>query len=79
MQFQADLLGSPVEVAADSETTGLGVAALAGMAVGIWPGLDSVRALIRSGARYEPAMSRDEAAGRQAEWRHALERAFSRA
>ena len=79
MQFQADLLGSPVEVAADSETTGLGVAALAGMAVGIWPGLDSVRALIRSGARYEPAMSRDEAADRQAEWRHALERAFSRA
>ena len=79
MQFQADLLGSPVEVAADSETTGLGVAALAGMAVGIWPGLDSVRALIRSGARYEPAMSRDEAVGRQAEWRRALERAFSRA
>ena len=79
MQFQADLLGAPVEVAADSETTGLGVAALSGMAVGIWPDLDSVRARIRSGARYEPAISRDEAAGRQVEWRRALGRAFSRA
>ncbi len=37
MQFQADLIGSPVEVAADADATALGAAALAGLAVGVWP------------------------------------------
>ena len=79
MQFQADLLGCPVEVAADPETTALGAAALAGMAVGTWPDLDALRRRIRSGSRYEPAMSRDEAKSRQHEWRRAVRRALSRA
>lgn len=78
MQFQADLLGCPVEVAADSETTALGAAALAGMAVGTWPDLDALRRRIRASARYEPAMSRDEAESRQDEWRRAVRRALSR-
>ena len=79
MQFQSDLLGCPVEVAADAETTALGAAALAGMAVGTWPDLEALRLRIRSGARYEPAMSRDESARRRDEWRVALRRALSRA
>jgi glycerol kinase len=79
LQFQADLLGCPVEVAADSETTALGAAALAGMAVGTWPDLDALRRRIRSGARYEPAMSRDEAASRKNEWQRALRRALTSA
>jgi glycerol kinase len=79
MQFQSDLLGCPVEVAADIETTALGAAALAGMAVGTWPDLEALRRRIRSGARYEPAMSRDEAASRQNKWRRALKRALSSA
>ena len=37
MQLQADLIGSPVEVAADSDATALGAAALAGLAIGTWP------------------------------------------
>src|SRR5262249_61749918 len=37
MQFQADLLGCPVEVAAEQETTALGAAALAGLTIGLWP------------------------------------------
>ena len=37
MQFQADLLGCPVEVAAELQTTALGAAALAGRAIGLWP------------------------------------------
>jgi len=79
MQFQADLLGCPVEVAADTETTALGAAALAGLAVGTWPGLDALRLHVRSGARYEPAMRRDEAEGRRDEWRRALQRTLSSA
>jgi len=78
MQFQADLLGCPIVVAADSETTALGAAALAGMAVGTWPDLDALRRRIRPGARYEPEMSRDKAETQKEEWRRALRRALSR-
>jgi glycerol kinase len=75
MQLQADLLGCPVEVAADAEATALGAAALAGLGTGLWPGVQAVRELVRRGALYEPALSRDEAAARRVEWRRALERA----
>ena len=77
MQFQSDLLGCPVEIAADAETTALGAAALAGLGVGIWPDAEALRRHIRRGARYEPGMSRDEAAERRAEWQRGLQRALS--
>ena len=76
MQFQADLLGCPVEVAAEQETTALGAAALAGRAVGLWPDDDAIRRLLRPGAVYEPAADPESVAGRRAEWRSALERAL---
>ena len=76
MQFQADLLGCPVEVAAEQETTALGAAALAGRAVGLWPGDDEIRQLLSPGAVYEPAADRDWVAARRAEWRSALDRAL---
>ena len=50
MQFQADLLGVPVEVAAEPEQTALGAALLAGLAVGLWTEPRAAPA----GARYEP-------------------------
>jgi glycerol kinase len=75
MQLQADLLGLPVEIAADAEATALGAAALAGLGVGTWGGLDDVRRLIRHDEVYEPALSRDEAAARREEWARAVERA----
>jgi glycerol kinase len=76
MQFQADLLGRPVEVAAEPETTALGAAALAGLAVGIWPGPEATRALIRRGATYEPSGDRADLAERRAAWRLAVRRAL---
>jgi len=76
MQFQADLLGCPVEVAAERETTALGAAALAGRAMGLWPDDDAIRARLRRGAVYEPAADRDSVAARRAEWRSALDRAL---
>jgi glycerol kinase len=78
MQFQADLLGCSVEVAADAEATALGAAALAGLAIGVWPSEEALARLIRTGARYEPRMSRDEAAAHQDAWRQAVARARSR-
>jgi glycerol kinase len=77
MQFQADVQGCPVEVAADADATALGAAALAGLATGVWEGPEAIRARVRLGACYEPAMSRDEASARRAEWRRAVERARS--
>src|SRR5919198_1034526 len=55
MQFQADLLGCPVEVAAERQTTALGAAALAGLAIGVWKDTDEIRARIPRGATYEPS------------------------
>ena len=77
MQFQADILGIPVEVAGDREMTALGAAALAGLAVGTWNALGEVAAAWHLGARYEPGMSRDEAGERLAGWHAAVERARS--
>ena len=76
MQFQADLLGCPVEVAAEQETTALGAAALAGRAIGLWPDDDAIRTRLRRGVVYEPAADRDSVAARRAEWRSALSRAL---
>jgi glycerol kinase len=76
MQFQADLLGCPVEVAAEQETTALGAAALAGRAVGLWPDDDAIRRRLRPGAVYEPAADRNSVAARRAEWRSAVDRAL---
>src|SRR5919201_250857 len=64
MQLQADLLGVPVEVAAERETTALGAAALASGA--------PVR--VRVGARYEPTLDPDEAKASRAAWAQALRR-----
>jgi glycerol kinase len=76
MQFQADLLGCRVEVAAELQTTALGAAALAGRAIGLWPGDDAIRTRLRSGAVYEPTPDRDRVAARRREWRSALDRAL---
>ena len=65
MQFQADLLGIPVEVAAERETTALGAAALAA----------GHGARVAVGATFEPRSSADEVAARRSEWHDALARA----
>ncbi|MGE4277574.1 MAG: glycerol kinase GlpK [Lawsonibacter sp.] len=56
MQFQSDLLNKPVLRPAIRETTALGAAYLAGLAVGVWTSLDEIRALRTLNQRYEPHM-----------------------
>ena len=73
MQFQADVLGVPVVVPRISETTALGAAYLAGVAVGLWSE-EQTREMWRQAARYEPGMSEDRREALLAEWRRALER-----
>jgi glycerol kinase len=74
MQFQADLLGVPVVRPAVTETTALGAAFLAGLAVGLLPERQRITAGWRVERRFEPAMSRERAAELKAGWRRAVER-----
>ncbi len=74
MQFQADLLGVPVVRPVVTETTALGAAYLAGLAVGFWAGPDDLRSKRKGDVRFEPTMAADEAARRRQLWRRAVER-----
>ena len=57
MQFQADVLDVPVVRPTIAETTCLGAAYAAGLAVGFWPDLETLRAQWRVDARWTPSMS----------------------
>lgn len=74
MQFQADVLGAPVVVPEITETTALGAAYLAGIAVGEWD-REGVAAMWRERASYEPAMSEDERKSLLGRWHEAVARA----
>lgn len=76
MQFQADVLGIPVVRPAVAETTALGAAYAAGLAVGFWAHLDELRANWREGRRWEPRMDDAERAERLRVWRKAVTRTF---
>jgi glycerol kinase len=76
MQFQADIAGIPVEVPEERETTALGAAALAGLAVGTWSSQEEVAEAWRCARRYEPALEREAAERLLGEWRLAVRRAL---
>jgi glycerol kinase len=73
MQFQADVLGAEVVVPEVAETTALGAAYLAGIAIGRWTP-EQVGEMWREAARYEPAMGVGEREELLAGWRRALQR-----
>ena len=75
MQHQADLLGVPVIRPRIIETTALGAAYLAGLAVGYWKNADEISAQWQTDRTFEPAMSRDVAVQLMARWSKALSRA----
>ncbi len=74
MQFQADVLGVPVVRPRVTETTALGAAYLAGLAVGFWSSTRELLAGREGDARFEPRMNPDERAARRAKWKQAVER-----
>jgi glycerol kinase len=76
MQFQADQLGVPVVRPEVTETTALGAAYAAGLAVGYWGGLDDLRRNWAEGARWLPAMADDERERLYAQWKKAVTRTF---
>jgi glycerol kinase len=74
MQFQADQLGLPVEVAVEREMTAIGAAALAGLGIGMWRDTSELSAVWRCGARYEPSVDREQADALYRGWLTAVER-----
>ncbi|MGA9027780.1 MAG: glycerol kinase GlpK [Steroidobacteraceae bacterium] len=74
MQFQADLLGVPVVRPRITETTALGAAYLAGLAVGFWHSQDELAGNWQVDRRFEPSIGRDQAAACMHQWARAVER-----
>jgi len=74
-QFQADILGIPVERPATTESTALGAAYLAGLATGFWRDEQELAAHLQLGRRFEPTMDASRREELYAGWERAVERA----
>ena len=76
MQFQSDILGVPVVRPVVAETTALGAAYAAGLAVEFWAGLDELRHNWGIGATWSPNMQPEVRAKLYAGWKKAVTRTF---
>jgi glycerol kinase len=74
MQFQADILGVPVEVPKITETTALGSAYMAGLATGFWESREEIDAKWKLARRYDPEMTEEEREQLHRRWLNAVER-----
>jgi glycerol kinase len=74
MQFQADLLQTPIERPRMVETTALGAAFLAGIGTGVWAGTKEVAKAWKPGKRFMPKMKEETREGHLARWRKAIAR-----
>ncbi len=74
MQFQSDIIGCPVTRPRSAESTALGAAYLAGLAVGFWSGLDELRRNVQIDRTFEPAMDEET----RSKLLHGWEKAVSR-
>jgi len=77
MTFQADILNVPVIRPRVSETTALGAAYAAGLAVGFWPDLESLRRNWVEEQRWRPVMDESTREGLYRQWKKAVERTFN--
>jgi glycerol kinase len=74
MQFQADILGIPIELTAIPDTTALGAGYLAGLAVGVWQDMDEIARKHFTSRIFEPMMSTDRRERLYHDWQRAVER-----
>ena len=77
MQFQADILGVPVIRPVVTETTSLGAAYAAGLAVGFWEDLEQLKSLWKEGKRWLPNMPTAEREKHMRQWKKAIERSLN--
>ena len=76
MQTQADIIGAPVNRPRCVETTAMGAAYLAGLAVGYWSGPEDIRKNWAVDRTFEPAISGEERAGKLKGWKKAVKYAY---
>jgi len=74
MQLQADILGVPVVRPVVAETTALGAAYAAGLATGVWSGLDDLRQNWKKDRQWDPRWSEDQRGSGYAGWQKAVSR-----
>jgi glycerol kinase len=74
MQFQADILGIPIELTAIPDTTALGAGYLAGLAVGVWQDTDEIARKRFTSRTFSPKMSEDQREELYHRWKRAVER-----
>ena len=74
MEFQSDILGVPCHRPVVTETTALGAAYLAGLAVGYWDSLDEIAAKWQVDKEFEPKLAEEEKEKLYAGWKRAVER-----
>jgi Glycerol kinase len=72
MQFQADILNTEVDRAAEEETTALGAAFLAGLAVDYWHNTDELRDVLDDGKLFKPAMAESKRHRLYRGWQNAV-------
>ena len=77
MQFQADILGTSVIRPQVTETTALGAAYLAGLAVGYWDSIDHIKSLWAMEKKFTPSADADEVNSLKAGWKNAIRRTLS--
>jgi glycerol kinase len=77
MQFQADVLDAPVVKPHIAETTCLGAAYAAGLAVGFWPDLAALRAQWKRDAVWTPSMPAAEREREYGQWKKAVQRTLA--
>ena len=76
MQFQADVLDVPVVRPVVAETTALGAAYAAGLAVGFWSSTDEIRANWAADKEWRPSMAAEQRKELYADWKKAVTRTF---
>lgn len=77
MQFQADILDTEIDRSANLETTALGAAFLAGLAVGYWKNVDELKTIHSAGKIFKPTMGADEREHLYTGWQSAIKSAQS--
>ncbi len=74
LQFQSDILGVPIIRPKNVETTAMGAAYLAGLAVEFWPGTEELKKILQVDRIFKPQMERERASLLYTGWSHAIER-----
>lgn len=75
MQFQADILGIPIETCDIKDTTALGIGYIAGLSVGFWKDMNEITSLWKSERRFDPSMSETQREILYHDWYRAMDRA----